>query len=297
MPSKKYKPTKEVIEESPSPEYEHRLMKYPGIAAGDITDYKLLERDASPEADLVKKKQYLDKGNKRKYALIHTHASKFKASPWEKFFDFFTFGYFLNDLRQIKHSSAIHGGTDIRAFLFNPSWKSAPIAVRDPKTGKILGYNILKKTKKTPTPPIDPDFVTSQELQEGLSNWKYSQEILNDADKYDDIRMDALSSHNPAGIRNVYDQMLKKYHLQSRFVPGKDYQVNKTGTAFERKALESKVEGAATVILLATSLFFISSSLTGNATMSLNETTSSLIGGTLFILGIIGAFFYLRNKR
>jgi len=297
MPSKKYKSTREVIEESPSPESEHRLMKYPGIAAGDITDYNILERDASAQADLVKKKQYMDKGNGRKYTFIHTHASKFKASPWEKFFDFFTFGYFLNDLRQIKHSSAIHGGTDIRAFLFNPSWKSAPIAVRDPKTGKVLGYNVLKKTKKTPTPPVDADFVTSQELQEGLSNWKYSKQILEDAEKYDDIRMDALSSHNPAGIRKVYDQMLKKYHLQSRFVPAEDYQVNKTGTAFERKALESRVSGAATVIILAASLFFISSSLTGNAIADLNETTSSWIGVILFILGIIGAGFYLRNKR
>lgn len=294
---KRYKPTKEVIEESFSPQFEHRLMKYPGQKAKDITDYNNLKPESS-EVDEAQKKEY-QKGNEgRKYSLIHTHSSENPKLSWKDKLNFFIWNNVAPwDLKYTKKISALHGGSDIRSFLYNPGWKSEPVAVRDPKTGKLLGYNVLKKTKMTPVPPVDIDLVSPQEFDEKMSKWKYADQIYEDAENFDDIRMKALIHHNPSEARRAYDMLIKKYHLKSRFVPAKDYQVNDTGTAFETKKLESRVAAVAASIFLISSIFFLSANLTGNIIASLNPSTSNLIGEILFILGIIGAFFYLRNKR
>jgi hypothetical protein len=47
---------------------------------------------------------------------------------------------------------------------------------------------------------------------------------------------------------------------------------------------------------LALSLFFLSSNLTGNV-IGLNQTASNWIGAALFVLGLVGVFFYFRNRK
>ena len=44
-------------------------------------------------------------------------------------------------------------------------------------------------------------------------------------------------------------------------------------------------------------LFFLSSNLTGNVISNLTQTSSNIIGGALFFVGLIGTFFYFRKKK
>jgi hypothetical protein len=66
----------------------------------------------------------------------------------------------------------------------------------------------------------------------------------------------------------------------------------------KKKGLESEV---ITIVVSSLSiliaLFLLSSNITGNIIGSLSQPTSNLIGGILFILGIIGAFSYFNSKK
>jgi hypothetical protein len=53
---------------------------------------------------------------------------------------------------------------------------------------------------------------------------------------------------------------------------------------------------AASIIGLLGGLFFLSSNLTGNVIGNMTNSTSNWIGGVLFLVGIIGAFIYFKNK-
>jgi hypothetical protein len=300
MGKQKKRSTREVIEGLSFPGYEHRLMKYPGLEAGDITDYTNLDRDTSANADPIKKKQYLKLGNGKRYSLIHDHMSKFKPNFWEKIFNVLTWGYALNDVKQIKNNAAIHGGSDIRAFLFNPGWKSMPVAVTDPKTGKVLGYNILKKTKKTPKCPVDHDLISDEEFNEGVSKWEYTPQILDDAEKYDDIRMAALAQHNPEHIRKVYDQFLNKYHLRSRFIPAEGYQVNSTRTTFTKKKSTNLEDTAvATAIISLVGIFvLLSERITGYVLLNNLANSTKTYLSIVFLFTFISSFLlFIKLKR
>jgi len=51
------------------------------------------------------------------------------------------------------------------------------------------------------------------------------------------------------------------------------------------------------IITLTSGLFFLSSNFTGNVIGSLNQTSSNLIGIILFLIGLFGAFFGLKQKK
>ncbi len=66
-----------------------------------------------------------------------------------------------------------------------------------------------------------------------------------------------------------------------------------------KKVLRGKwhgLERIASIIVLITGLFFLSSNLTGNVIGNMTNSTSNWIGGVLFILGLVGALFYFKNK-
>ena len=50
------------------------------------------------------------------------------------------------------------------------------------------------------------------------------------------------------------------------------------------------------IILMIGGIFFLSTNITGNVIGNLNQNTSNLIGGILFILGLISAFLIFRKR-
>lgn len=55
------------------------------------------------------------------------------------------------------------------------------------------------------------------------------------------------------------------------------------------------------LIIVVTGVFggslFLSSSITGNVIAEMNSFTANLIGGFLFIIGLIGMFFYIKTQK
>jgi len=293
---KRYRSTREVIESTNNPKVEHPFIKYPGREAEDIID-----PEKSTETSLrVNKQKYeeLLKNNKgERYTFIHTHPSE---SPRYSFFTWLKapeVGRTAN--KRMKDIAALPSGADMKTIIYNRRIKTSAIAVRNPETGEVLGYNVIKKTKQTP----------QIGGQEGIvSPWFFLKYLVgfdqysNDAVRYDGKRAKALNKNDPAIARHAYEELLDKYHLKSRFVPAEKYKPNKQSTAFvpkENSGLEGKVAGIAVSILLVTSIFFLSANLTvtGNVITSLNKATTNWIGGILFVIGLIGAFYYFRKKK
>jgi hypothetical protein len=65
----------------------------------------------------------------------------------------------------------------------------------------------------------------------------------------------------------------------------------------EYSPIERKVLPVIAIGSLLVSLFFVSSSLTGNAIAELNQDNSRWVGICFFICGLIFSFVYLRNKK
>jgi hypothetical protein len=64
---------------------------------------------------------------------------------------------------------------------------------------------------------------------------------------------------------------------------------------FERKSLEQTLSATIALVGLISSAFFFSTKITGNV-VGVSTQTSSLIGIALFLVGIMGAFFWLKSK-
>lgn len=63
------------------------------------------------------------------------------------------------------------------------------------------------------------------------------------------------------------------------------------------KGLESRLSAVISISALLISLFFVTSTITGNVIAKLDESTSRLIGICFFACGLIFAFVYLRSKK
>jgi len=64
-----------------------------------------------------------------------------------------------------------------------------------------------------------------------------------------------------------------------------------------RKRLEPiPIKGTFSLILIIAGMFFISPNLTGNAIANLTTKTSSIIGAGLFIVGMVGSYFWFKKK-
>ena len=60
------------------------------------------------------------------------------------------------------------------------------------------------------------------------------------------------------------------------------------------KSIKS-ILGIGGILILIISIFFLSTNLTGNTISSLTQNSSNLIGGYLFILGLIGIYYWKRR--
>jgi hypothetical protein len=59
----------------------------------------------------------------------------------------------------------------------------------------------------------------------------------------------------------------------------------------------SEMLGIASLIGLIDGAFFFSNRVTGNAISNLSNVTSSWIGGMFFLIGLVGCFFWIKNKK
>ncbi|MDO8529004.1 MAG: hypothetical protein Q7S06_03905 [Nanoarchaeota archaeon] len=143
------------------------------------------------------------------------------------------------------------------------------IAVTNEKTGKDLGYILIRKTKKTPKMLLD------YQIEGALS--AYMKDI------------------KELGVKKALDEFSRKAYLQWGAV-------SRTGEGSVRGKYNTNIGGlertarAVSIIAILGSMFFFSFNITGNAISNLSRISSNWIGGVLFFIGVVGSLFCFRNK-
>ncbi|MBI2632005.1 hypothetical protein HYW75_03305 [Candidatus Pacearchaeota archaeon] len=271
---KKKRKTVEIIESSPEPAKEHIFYNFPGMETEDLTDY---DRSTENRARTLRRKhEEIAKVAHGSLTHIHTHSSEVQKYSFLSRFLYSLIGMGREEFEKSKEMSALPGYIDLEGFLKVSRIRTMTIAVRDPKTGKVLGYHVMRKTKNTS---------------------KYDGIVEEDISKYEDEIMSALEHNNPKEASDAFDNFALKYHIKHRMLPAGGYTINKSRSNFVKKGKLEKAVSTLILIFLGNSLFFVSSNITGNAIANLSQKSSNWIGGVLFFIGIIGAFFYFRTKR
>ena len=221
--------TVEVIEGTTRPHIEHAFIKYKdGKGARELETI-----ESSPnhiKLNLFKQERNTDE----KYHLIHTHPSETMRPPVPKKLGFFT--RFSNWIRGHKpekmensYPNLLHSTPDMRIFLAHDKMKYTTIAVRDPKSGAVLGYNVLTKTKESPLSVVS-------ELKKGnkIKAWWKNFKFKRATNKYEKDLWRNWTNGDQNRMRDSYDDFLAKYKLRSRLVPATGFRVNDAKTSFEK---------------------------------------------------------------
>ncbi len=277
---------REIIESKEGPHNEHAYFKFPRKELIDITKKPEVMRY---ERNLKKTSSALIAERRKKYMEIHTHPANLLSAyqiPKEE----------ENLYRNLEDTSLIPSGEDFAIFLRDGDEKSMAIAQREADTGKIRGYLIIRKTKETPQSKIFPSRLLSR-LKEFIFKPYHPIEgkMSVDSQHYGSKMEKAAERGKKQHVFELFDRFASQYKLKYRFVPVEEYELNAEKTTFIKKGLEKRVSLAFSIAFLMASLFFSSLNLTGNVIGESHLTSSNLLGGVLFLVGTIAAFYYLRK--
>jgi hypothetical protein len=220
----------DTIEKTRSPHVEQGYIKYPGDKIKEAKSSSLSPTHYTPDFSRIEPEE--KKG--QKYNFIHTHpsnTSKLLLTPEHKAV-LRSRGFREDgDYKKVDAGFGLHSGGDFNLFLRHDAMRTATIAVRDPDTGTVLGYNVLRKTKLTPK-SYDQSVFKNFFKRIKFNIWD-EVDISGDVGRYDSLITRAALKGNMGLVREFYDEFLKKYHLKSRLVPAKGYKVNASNTSFE----------------------------------------------------------------
>lgn len=294
MAKGKRRSPKEVIESTGNPNIEHTFITPAGSETIDFTNYNkashistnITQKDKEKIAEYVQGRQYRD---------IHTHPSKLKHSLLHWAYNTVTLPlsllvfnhnsfYWPWQSSNVNKIAATPSSSDISIFLKKSNLRSRVIATRNPESGEVLGFTVLKKTEDTKYPyeEIDPDL-----------------------SKYEDSRIKAIRKNNPLIASQGLKKISKNFNFKYKMIPCEGYKINDSKTAFvesnnhldlEEKVNKTAISSTIAITALILSLFFLSPTLTGNAVANLTTKTSSIIGAGLFIIGIVGSYFWFKKK-
>jgi len=175
---------------------------------------------------------------------------------------------------------------DIVHFLREKNIKTSIIAQQNPKTGKVEGYTLMRKTEKT------PKFDYSAYEESSIENLiEKSEEIYKKA---------YILTHEslPKELqRHLLGKAASKFNFKYRRVPVRGYKLDRNLMSFapiEKKNLETKLAVIIGLTFLI-SILFMSSGITGLVVGKFASKTPT-IGAGLFILGIVLFYFYFKKK-
>jgi len=265
----KKKSSREIIESEKNPDLEHAYVKYPGEEMKEVT---LVNTEDSVWSNPFKVFKLWMQHNKRKYSDIHTHPGNWTALP--------SYG-------------------DIYNFLTNSHAKSMIIFA--PSDEWYGHYFVIKKTKKTPKSLL---FLDSIRAFFGLHPLLKSYEQT----------MRKGYVHDIVYPSTRLKDIAERYELNYKMVPYEKNSRNSLGirlfnefgrpTFFKKK---TKLEGKIATVLITISsfiigLFLISSDFSNNIQLSPGGNNffgnwRLLIGGVLFVIGLISGFFWFRKRN
>lgn len=292
--NKKRRSAKEVIEGTPQPDKEHIFIKYFGEEPIDITDYSKISR-ANTATDFAKRDRIYDERHRRRlraarHGTIHTHPTEpnfYDNNFWQRM-KLRSKGIGPRAYANQKNTIAIPSAGDLIGF-FKDYEENMTIAVRNSKTGEVLGYRVVKRTKSTPY--IDLNTFSPFSLTR-----KERREFYHDINEYRKDCRTAIKRQDYQKVNESFESIAKKYHLKSRLIPTEDYEPNQERTTFVKKKGLEKVVGAALIIILL-GIYLLYPNLTGNAISYSAPTPTNMIFWALAIIVVIGLILWLKRRR
>lgn len=283
--------------EQKNPHYEQAYIKYAGHP---LIPAALHVAPRQAAYDFRKVRQKWEKNSKRKFSLVHTHPYYAEES-----------GHKIND------HSPLPSPADLRLFLKEDNAKSMIIAQQNGNTGKVEGYFVLRKTRKTkPLNFSNMDFLASEtELRKKYLSKGVLRGLLTGIGNMGKVFLNVFDIHrsifryyrecemarkldNPEIVSQAVQEISDKYNLKYRYVPAKGYETGEGKINFVKgRGLEDKVSGTTTILGLLGSILFLTSNLTWNIIGGLNQSYSDIIGVVLFFIGITGALFFFSKRR
>lgn len=271
-----------------NPNVEHILYKGKGKPIKDVT-LRHGSHDVMPDYTQIDK-LYLQGGGEP-YTLIHNH-------PKDR-----------------KNYVSLPSYGDLHFFLMDDGVEAIAIYQHNNKTNETEGMYVIRKTKKTPKSNIklssivkgsksmDEVEVKVAKIKNGrLYNLFDSGPSRRALEGYFQLTENPQHSNvseedRPKERQRLLGEAAKKLHLQVKYVPANGYEYTQ-GVGFspaKKRSLEQKVTSVISIGSLVISIFFLSSSLTGNV-IGLNQTSSNWIGAGLFVIGLIGAFAFFKRR-
>lgn len=286
----------EVIENAIDSTKEAAFIQIPGHEPYEVSKIREEGRVSSDKEKILK---YLKEKNAegKKYRQIHTHPQGYS-------FDIFDV---IDKRRQETNPSFI----DIYSFLVNPHEKSSFIAQKDTLFGNVSGYIAMIHKKK-----LSKNAIRNQKLLVDYAKIKketFADYLKGLGKNYDSLSPKSLNKiklqyndrykgteSRVEGLEREYKNLYKSGYSEemSRFI-AENYGIKikfKSVPPKMFRGLEEKVAADTAILFLLLSLLFLSTNITGNV-IGISRITSNWIGGILFILGILGAFFYFKKRN
>jgi len=269
---RKKRSPKEVIESTPYSEVEHYFYKLLGKEMEDITER------ATEDSVMHHRIPHKIK----KYSGIHTHPTALALKPIRGSLKERVLGIFSQNHQEIQDKSeymqlgygALPSPRDMIAFLKNQRERVTVIAVREPETGKVRGYTVVRKTKKI------PKTYKNRDIKEYSTGYNAFEPMYGLSDE----------------MYGSFGRLAKKYNLQCKFLPAKGYEINRTKTQFMRKRkLEQMISIFVAASGIGMGLFFLGNGITGNAILGTSTKSTSLLSIGLIIVGLAAGFFWLKR--
>ena len=109
---------------------------------------------------------------------------------------------------------------------------------------------------------------------------------------YEATRAKQIDYHHEEGLKinKQYDSLIKQYGKDSEEVY--DFE-----SKFKMKRDKRRGIGGVFAILgIATSIFFLSTNITGNVVGNLTQNSTNVVGALLLVIGLIAGYFWMKKK-
>jgi len=236
---RKKSPT-EILEEDNEPLYEAGLVK---IRGGNYVDYRGHKSTDSSSMDPEFRRKHM--GDKP-YTVIHTHPKlerQTKVEDPSMLIDPILRGFVDPEeldmkTEEMRESPSLPSGADLLQILADKNNRTSIIGQRDPVTGKVAGYFIIKRTKDTPAiepiPYGNADKVIKWYNSSEVNEFKRTTEALG----YFPVPETGakLTLEQMADKERALKQIADKYKIKIRTVSNKGYEY-KDGFGFIKKGI------------------------------------------------------------
>jgi hypothetical protein len=258
---------KEIIQSSKNLSIEVSAIKFPGSEV--VLDVSLpgTSKERGTLFDYWKIRKLWKEHGKRRYGLIHTH-------PYG--------GKYLPD-------TALPSDKDIRNFLGDDNQRELVVYNVNSDSGEIFGGIVIAKTRNTPKMHYSPinllSLLNTRLFGFASPSWDYHEMkewIDSTWDKNDTTEYDL-------------ERTAKKYSLRYRKLKGSELKVETLPV--NEGNLEQRLSAIIGISGILGSIFFLGSSVTGNAIGNIGRSSGSWLGIGLLAIGLIAGFFWLKNRK